>query len=43
MVLNCSQEHQKLMSLTTLSAMTLPFADKSVSHLFKRLPDAFNI
>ena len=43
MMSNCSREHQKLMSLTALSAMTLPFTDKSVSDLLKWLPDAFNI
>lgn len=37
---NCSQEHLKLMSLTALSAETLPFTDKSVTDLLKRLPDA---
>lgn len=32
-MLNCSQEHKRLMSLTSLSAVILPFTDKSVSDL----------
>ena len=43
MMLDCSREHQELVSLTTLSAMSLPFTDKSVSDLLKCLPDAFHI
>lgn len=42
-ILSRSQERRRLLSLTALSAVTLPLADKRVSELLKRLPDAFNI